>query len=118
MPAAKPARVVAERSPTAPTLQPKQPAHAPKVSVQSPNPTATLTPIESAAALQPQTANELDDFTIVHASAVDTHPEIQSPLALTLVPAPRRAGRIRLDGPREPPDAIEAALLGESVPAR
>jgi hypothetical protein len=118
MPAAKPARVAAERSPAALMRQPMQVAHTPKTSAQTPNPTATATPIEPATAPQAQAATELDDFTIVHTSAVDTRPLIQSPLALTLVPAPHQAARIRLDGPHEPADAIEAALLGESVPAR
>jgi hypothetical protein len=116
MPAVKPARVMAAPSRAKPALDPKQIAHAPKISTLAPNTTAT--PTEPGTAPQSQTAPALDDFTIVHASAVDTRPQIQSPLALSLVPAPRHAARIRLDGPREPADAIEAALLDESVRAR
>jgi RNA polymerase sigma-70 factor (ECF subfamily) len=99
-----------------PTRKASQLAAATKSGIQPAHAAPTAT--EPATSPQPQRATEPDDFTIVHAGAVDVLPQVQSPLGLTLVPAERRAARIRLDGPREPADAIEAALRGENASAR
>jgi RNA polymerase sigma-70 factor (ECF subfamily) len=56
---------------------------------------------------------DLDDFELVHASAVDLRPVLESPLAPERPRGPHRAARLHVSGPQEAATGIEEVLSHE-----